>query len=73
MYTELLVAVSPTFTKGLSEGSSKRKTNPKDEERNQILMTSSESQQRQIFAETSATPILSNYVSQHISALFKPV
>ena len=73
IYTELLVAVSPTFTKGLSEGSSKRKTNPKDEEWNQILMTSFESQQRQIFAETSATPILSNYVSQHISVLFKPV
>ena len=47
IHTELLAADSPTFTKGLSEGSGKRKTNPKDEEWNQILMTSFESQQRE--------------------------
>lgn len=36
---EPLLAIWPTLTKGLPEGSDKRKTNPKDEERNQILMT----------------------------------
>lgn len=45
-FSPTLAAVSPTFSKALSEGSGKRKTNPKDEEWNKILMTSFESQQR---------------------------